>query len=288
MRDKDLELIAALVEGRLDDETEARALIASSAEAREEYEAQKRAYESLAAMGTAHLTETERATLHRDLWTELRGGDATKRTKAPWYVRWSPVAAGLFVVVGIAAVLSGGGGDAGQSSRDIVASGGEESATTTAAADAGGDSDLLADDGEATDTTEAATEGTTAEESAPSGVDERFLYAADAARVRAGDFSGDRLATFAAAETDDSELQMCVDDAIADADLDDYEIAAIVMSPAEADPGEDPTTTPSASSTTSPETPEVAIAVPDGAEPATAPLAFVDVQTCQLVYLDQP
>src|ERR687892_348665 len=101
MRDQDLELIAALVEGRLDDETEARALIASSAEAREEYEAQKRAYESLAAMGTAHLTETERATLHRDLWTELRGGDTPERTKTPWYVRWSPVAAGLFVVVGI-------------------------------------------------------------------------------------------------------------------------------------------------------------------------------------------
>jgi hypothetical protein len=288
MRDQDLELIAALVEGRLDDETEARAFIASSAEAREEYEAQKRAYESLAAMGTAQLTETERAALHRDLWTELRGGDAPKRTNAPWYVRWSPVAAGLFVVVGIVAVLSGGGGDSGLDSLTAGGATDEAAVTTTTAADAGGDAgELFADDGAVTATTEATTEGTTAF-AAP---EEAAVYSADAERVRAGDFSGDRVSAISAAESEDSSLQMCVDEALAEAGLDSYELVAIVTTPTEEEPppaDEITTTTTSRSSTTGPETADVAVAVPDGEEPATSPLAFIDVQTCDLVHLDQP
>jgi hypothetical protein len=287
MRDHELELIAALVEGRLADETEARALIAGSAEAREEYEAQKLAYQSLRAMGTARLTETERAALHRDLWTDLRGGEAPGRTKAPWYLRWGPVAAGLFVIVGIVAVLGESGPDAGSADQDIIASGGEESEATTTTADAGEDmSRLFADDGAETATTEAQAEG----DAAPTSVDEAAIYSADAERVRAGDFRGDRLRAFTAADSTDASLQMCVDEATDNAGLERYEPVAFVT-PAEGDPDprEDATTTTTdEGSTAVPETAEVAVAVPDGTEPATAPLAFVDLQTCTLVHLDQP
>ncbi len=60
------------------------------------------------------MTELERAGLHRDLWTELRSAPATIK-QVPWWYRWSYVAAGLFVVVGLAGVLSGqlGQGDQG-------------------------------------------------------------------------------------------------------------------------------------------------------------------------------
>lgn len=288
MRDQDLELIAALVEGRLDDDSEARALIASSSEAREEYEAQKRAYDTLSALGTAHLTEAERATLHRDLWTELRGGVTPKRAKAPWYLRWSPVAAGLFVVVGIVAVLSGGGDDAGL----ITLTGGEAAdggaaTTSTAAADAGGDAELFEDEEAATATTEAMSEGTTALAPAAETAD----FSADAAKVRAGDFSGDRVSAFTTARSDDTTLQTCVDEALAPAGLAGYELVAMVTTPDEAasPPTDDTTTTTTAeTSTTGPDTADVAVAVPEGEEPATAPLAFIDVQTCELVHLDQP
>jgi hypothetical protein len=113
MRDHERELIAALVEGRLDDESEARALVASSPELHEEYEAQLLAYRALTGAGSVSLSEAERAELHRDVWTALR-----HRSEAPargaWYLRAAAVAAGLFVVVGLAAVLSTSGGqDAG-------------------------------------------------------------------------------------------------------------------------------------------------------------------------------
>lgn len=138
MRDQELELIAALVEGRLEDETEARALITSSIEAREEYETQKLAHDALQAMGTARLGEDERAALHRDVWTDLRAGAPTPKTRRPWYYRWVPVAAALFLVVGLAAVLSGGGEETarllGEISSDLGAGDATAETTSTAAA----------------------------------------------------------------------------------------------------------------------------------------------------------
>ncbi|HSM45432.1 MAG TPA: hypothetical protein VK969_10490, partial [Acidimicrobiia bacterium] len=77
MRDDQIELIAALVEGRLEDESEARALIDSAPEFREEYEGQKTAYEMLTRVGTASLSDGERSALHRDVWTSLRQGTNT-------------------------------------------------------------------------------------------------------------------------------------------------------------------------------------------------------------------
>ncbi len=111
MRDHELELIAALAEGRLEDESEARALIASSAEHLAEYEAQKLAFETLRSTPPAAMTDIERAALHRDVWTELRSPVPVGASGNPWYYRWMPVAAGMFVVVGLVAVINQGGQD---------------------------------------------------------------------------------------------------------------------------------------------------------------------------------
>lgn len=267
MRDHDLELIAALVEGRLEDETEARALIASSAEAREEYEAQRLAYESLRALGAAHLTEAERATLHRDVWTELRTEGATKGAKAPWYYRWAAVAAGLFVVVGLLAVLSGQeAGDtfdeiAGQLSGDGE---GDAAATTTAAGAA--DMDSGRDDAEAesapTETTEAPSEGTTAADASDD--ENAAFYEAEAARVRRGAFTT-YLRTFE--ESEGAEVDVCLEEA----GLIDYLPVATVKDP-------DPETSDGEES--------LVVAAPEQTALAEAPLAFVDLDPCHLIHLD--
>ena len=44
------------------------------------------------------------AAIHRNLWTELRATPATT-TKSPWWYRVTYAAAGLFVLVGLVAVL---------------------------------------------------------------------------------------------------------------------------------------------------------------------------------------
>lgn len=108
LRKHEIDLIAELVEGSLEDESEARALIERSNEARTEYETQKVAYEALHNAGPASMTESEKATLHRDLWTALRHDPQPAPTKAPWYSRLAPVAAALFVVIGLGAVLTQG------------------------------------------------------------------------------------------------------------------------------------------------------------------------------------
>jgi len=105
MRKNEVELIAALAEGRLEDETAARALIDSSPKYRAEYEAQRAAYEALSSVPPAELTEHESAALHRDIWTELQARPLPTTVKTPWYYRWSYAAAGLFLVVGLVIVV---------------------------------------------------------------------------------------------------------------------------------------------------------------------------------------
>lgn len=273
MRDHELELIAALVEGRLDDETEARALIAASNQAREEYEAQNLAYESLQAMGGAQLSEVERSTLRRDVWTELRADVPTGRSKNPWYYRWAPVAAGLFVVVGLAAVLTqgGGAGDAAATTFGEIstalgdAEGASEVTTTTAAGDAAGEAgdgdDALEESAPAT--TEAMTETTAAVTSYTRAAS---FYEAEAARVREGDY-GERLQLYQADDEDG------VEGCLAQLDLPEHRPVATLDPPAEV-----------ASNVGQ----HLLIAAPDEVPLADAPLRFVDLETCEVVYLDVP
>ena len=117
MHDHPLDLIAALADGSLSDEAEARALVESCPECREEYRTQTEVIGWLAATPTAEMTDLEKAALHRDLWTELRSQPG-KSPSTPWWQRLAYVAAGLFVTVGLVSVLNNGalngGADSGE------------------------------------------------------------------------------------------------------------------------------------------------------------------------------
>ncbi len=122
MHDHDLDLIASLADGSLKEQAEARALVESCEECRHEYDTQVSVLGALSAMEPARLTDLEKAGLHRDLWTELRSGAATKTRATPWWYRLSYAAAGLFVMVGLVAVLGQGvfgGGDSAESFSEV-------------------------------------------------------------------------------------------------------------------------------------------------------------------------
>lgn len=120
MHEHDLDLIAALADGSLRDETEARALVDSCDICHTEYLEQTEVLALISNAPSARMTELEKAALHRDLWTELRPAPAGAPS-TPWWQRWSYVAAGLFVVVGLVGVLN------------LAQDGGGEAADTTAA-----------------------------------------------------------------------------------------------------------------------------------------------------------
>jgi len=155
MHRHDFDLIAALAEGSLDDETKARALLEACEECQAEYRSQLEVLTILSSTPPAEMTELEKAALHRDLWTELRNPSIETPTGRAWY-RWSYVAAGLFVTVGLVGVLSGqlefGGGDSGsgeitEASSDLArfsADDGSEEPLLDAAPAAGGDTESAA------------------------------------------------------------------------------------------------------------------------------------------------
>ncbi|HSJ84262.1 MAG TPA: hypothetical protein VLA91_10640 [Acidimicrobiia bacterium] len=160
MHEHDLDLIAALAERSLEDERGARALIDECEVCRAEYRSQTEVLAWVASAPRVEMTDLEKAALHRDLWTELTQAP-TRSAASPWWQRWSYVAAGLFVTVGLATVLNGefGGGEsaaptlaetaadladsgAGEEMAPFAADDGDEGgfdrggATTTAAAEA--------------------------------------------------------------------------------------------------------------------------------------------------------
>lgn len=266
MRDHELELIAALVEGRLDDESSARALIDSSAEARKEYEAQKVAFNALRNAGTASMTDSERTALHRDVWSSLRGRTASGAGRRTWHVRLAAVAAGLFVLVGLAAVLTQGGADQGafEEIAGGLAADGPVGEDETADRDAAGGDDAAGDGAE---TFEDAAATTTAAASEPASESEALpltYLEEQAARVRAGEFSTHLRAND---ETSDEDFAEC----LAAAGLDGYSAEAILTPPPEMTGGAEV---------------ELVAAVPEASEEAEATVAFVDLDTCQLIHID--
>lgn len=197
MRDHERELIAALVDGSLEDETEARALLESSAEARAEYELQLDALRALSAAGAVMMTESERAVLHRDLWGRLHAEQA--KPAAAGVYRWSLAAAALFVVVGLGAVLGGGLLNQADSGEDMAveATAADEADTSVAAAET---ADALAGDG-----------------AAPMSFDAQEYFVEEAARLRQGE------ALYRAAGDDPKE-----EDCLAAASLFDHDVIAVV------------------------------------------------------------
>ncbi|HJQ92441.1 MAG TPA: hypothetical protein VJ950_12085 [Acidimicrobiia bacterium] len=195
MHDHPLDLIAALADGSLNDEAEARALVESCPECREEYRTQTEVIGWLAATPAAEMTDLEKAALHRDLWTELRSQPG-KSSATPWWQRLAYVAAGLFVTVGLVSVLNNGalnggadsgatttaggaldepteeapfsaqGSDDGESAPEMTTETTAAATATTAAAGAGGEESLalpfaeLAEEARANQADRALTEGT--------------------------------------------------------------------------------------------------------------------------------
>lgn len=273
MRDHELELIASLAEGRLEDESEARDLLASSSEARAEFEAQKTALEALSTARPTSLSDTERSALHRDVWTELRTPATTSKTGTPWYYRWVPVAAGLFVVVGLVAVLSqGGAGDEANVSADMGAADttlASSEATVTMAESPGEDDAAEGGETAPTSRTEEAADGDLRQALSPAAI---AFYRAAAEDIRSG-AETDSLETYDEASTP-AERQECV----RESGLEGYELHSSYPAPSQTDDGDT-------------EIPEGAVpyiaAVPSGADLATAPIAFIDLLTCEVIHIDR-
>lgn len=142
MKKRDIELITALAEGRLEDETQARALLAGSAALRDAYEAQVAAIAALRSLPSESLIEVERAELHREVWTRLRSGAEPSRGPA-W--RLNPVAAAAVLVIGAGVVfasLGGSGADFATDDRGVAA------ATTVPSSEENAGGEVTTDSGE--------------------------------------------------------------------------------------------------------------------------------------------
>ena len=257
MHKHDLNLIAALADGSLGDETRALSRVESCSDCRAEYEAQKSVLGALAAVEPAAMTEHEKAALHRDLWTELRTDGAVAQTTAPWWYRWSYAAAGLFVVIGLGAVVSQmtGGGDTSSLFEETA---GEIPQAEDAPA---------ADDGASPGLASAQVTDAEAESAGAAGAD-----AADAAGVDAGAESVDfALLAEALVEPGQSEqmLRTTVDqslytECLTEAGLEDHEVLQ----------------------TYSLEAGDYIAVVAEDAPADSAEVTFVDLATCGVVYSD--
>ena len=262
MRNNEIELIAALVEGELEDETEARALVESSSKHKNEYEAQKTAYQALSSIPPAQLTEHEAAALHRDVWTQLQSQPTAAVAKVPWYYRWSYAAAGLLVVVGLVVVVD-------QSNPDFTPTallGGNDAAESEVFAETNSGLDDEAstpsDDAAADATTSGADGGAAEEVDGPSSHVEPNLagLSAFAAQTRSRELKSFNLAATNFDEVMVDEMTQCITDAglvdhevVGDVEAENHYIVAV---PTDIDLG--------------PET----------------PVSFVETNTCELVHTE--
>ena len=265
LNEREIELIASLAEGTLEDEAEARALIERSQEAREEYEAHRLTHQALSEVTPVSLTEHERAALHRDVWTALRADPEPAPGTTPWYYRWVYAAAGLFLVVGLVGVLSQNGGNdsAEMGATAETMSAADATATTTQAdgeelAPAGEDGDDAADSA-VEEVTDAMT--MTAEE----------FFAQTAEQVRSGQF--DESVARSYAETEPEDRASCLDEAITQAGMEDHEVVGEARHFEPTD--EEPTSTP------------YLLAVPANTVigPDT-PVVFVSIEACEVTHVD--
>jgi hypothetical protein len=284
MRDHDLELIAALVEGRLQDDSEARALIDSAPELRAEYEAQRLAFETLRGLGPTQLSDTERAALHRDLWTELRSGAEARPARRPWYYTWASVAAGLFVIVGLVTVLDQTGGD----QQVFLAADLTTVADSINEEDAGSDSAAGGGEAEVPEPPADAGDGATVSTVAASEGLETTQLSAEAENVRQGAFSAELQQYDGEDVARSSTIEACVDRA----NLEGYDVAALLTPSDETAvsttiAGDEPAETSSSTTMAEVEQARLAVAYPENTDLATAPLAFVDLTNCEVVYLDE-
>ena len=136
MHRHDLELIAALADGSLEDETFARERVETCYECRAEFKAQSAAIAALATVASATNDRAREGSPPQGTSGPNSGqAPPPKRLHLPHGgTAWSYAAAGLFVVVGLVAVLTqvNGGGDAATEALSV-------DETIAASADDGGD-----------------------------------------------------------------------------------------------------------------------------------------------------
>jgi hypothetical protein len=191
MSRREIELVTALAEGRLEDETEARALIEGNPGLSAAYEAQRRAIEALSQLPIPEMSHGERTALHRDVWTALTtehiGGRSAAQRRAG--LTWGYAAAALLVVVGVAAAVGRFTGPEQQGLSGVAAE----------AVDQG--SDEVTDDGA----------GGTTLAAAPAAEDSADFLAGYADQARAGTLSYTESAMMTEEETE--SIERCVDQA---------------------------------------------------------------------------
>lgn len=138
MRKHEVELITALAEGRLADESEARALIESSPKALIAYQDQVAAIEALSKLrDRPEMTGPEKSAMQRDLWTELtaaRTAPAAKKGKSATGAL-GYATAGIFVVAGLFAAMNVLGNSEFLQPASLETLGGSTSATSDSAAE---------------------------------------------------------------------------------------------------------------------------------------------------------
>lgn len=211
LRNRDIELIAGLAEGTLEDEAEARALLDRSDEARAEYEAQSSVFEALRAAGPARMSDDEKAGLRREIWTELRRDPSPTTASTRWVYRLAPVAAALVLVVGALAVLNRGLQGADETAETFADTAGELSAAPTEAASTGG---LESTDDDAAEPVGEGDGGLDVAEdlSVPGAMAPDAFFSAIAEMVRSGGLtSATQLQRLSAEETLPREVTMCLE-----------------------------------------------------------------------------
>lgn len=107
MSRRERELVIALAEGLLEDETEARALIASSPRLLKIYQEQSAALTALSALPPIAMTESEKVDLRRDLWTAYTSQPQPTPTRRRGQLAWGYAAVFMMATVGLFAVLNG-------------------------------------------------------------------------------------------------------------------------------------------------------------------------------------
>src|SRR5690606_41317814 len=96
MSRREIELVTALAEGILADESDARALIERSARLRSIYEEQKLAVEVLKSLAQVSLAEGEKSDQCRDVWAALRSPETS-----PAPARLRPAVLGYVAVLAL-------------------------------------------------------------------------------------------------------------------------------------------------------------------------------------------
>jgi hypothetical protein len=249
MHKHDLDLIAEYAGGSLRDDSVARALVESCDTCAAEFNAQQAVLAELRGVEPARLTQSERAQLHRDLWTDLRAQPASPSARpVPGWRNWVFGAAALmFVAVALVGVMNNiSGGDAVSETFNEIGSGLNSGPTASDGDSADGEAGM-----ESADTT------TAAEEGSPQILGDEYAatpFLQIARQVRGGASSDD---------SEDFAYERFQLDCLEQSGLIDYELVG----------GFESIT-------------ELLVAVHAGTDLAEAPVAFVEPESCIVVHTE--